>query len=167
MRAIILQGPLSARNARVVTFGGASAQHRKLPILDDQTVSFWEAGMQAEQRPLAIVAAANVRLAYARIRALFEVTGGAPRQNLMIEVDDASDSAHLPPDYPEVPGSDRDQWLRELVDWWQLERSELVGRGIALFNHGERIHSHWGDQVDRAVRMLEQREGSSRARSSW
>ena len=163
MRAIMLKGPSSARNVRIITFAGASANRRNPEKVDDQTVALWRATMDAEQRPQTVIAAANTHAAYARIRALFELTDGRSRQNLLCEIDDPTGTEHLPLDYPDVPGGGGDHWLSQLVNWWQLPRSELVGRGLALFNHGERIHARWGEQVERAVRMLDLRPNSSRA----
>jgi 3',5'-cyclic AMP phosphodiesterase CpdA len=163
MRAIILDGSRRARNVRLMTFAGAHAQRRNPLVIDDQMVPVWQATMESEQRPQTVVAAANAHTAYARIRALFELEGENPRLNVVCEVEDPSDAMRLPPDYPPVPGGDRDKWLAELVEWWQLRRSELVGEGLAPFNHGERIHTRWGEQVDRVVRSLKDREGSSRA----
>ncbi|MGA2163944.1 MAG: metallophosphoesterase [Solirubrobacteraceae bacterium] len=163
MRAIMLEGPSSARNARIITFAGASAHRRNPSVVDEQTVPLWEAAMQADRRPLTVIAAETAHATYGRIRALFELTNGQPRQNLVCEIDDPTGTDRLPPDYPDVPGTSGDHWLRQLVDWWQLERSELVGRHLAPFNHGERIHTRWGDQVRRAVRILDARADSSRA----
>ena len=49
-----------------------------------------------------------------------------------------------------------------MVDWWQLDRSELVDSGLVPFNHGERVYRRWGDQVRRAAHLL----SNSRADSS-
>jgi 3',5'-cyclic AMP phosphodiesterase CpdA len=164
MRAIMLGASPRARNVRILTFGGAAPSARKHPdVIDDQTVGVWQAEMEGEERAPTVITAANTHSAYARVCSLFALEGEHTRPNVIVEIDDPSDAARLPPDYPEVPGADRDQWLTELVDWWQLERSELVGEKLAPFNHGERIHARWGDQVNRAVLSLNEREDSSRA----
>jgi Calcineurin-like phosphoesterase len=163
MRAIMLNGTALARNARIFTFAGTPAGQSRAKIVDDQTVGLWQAEMEAEARPPTVIAGANVHTAYARIRGLFALEGEHTRPNIVCEIDKPSDAARLPPDYPDVPGENRDQWLAELVDWWQLKRSELVGEELAPFNHGERIHTRWGEQVDRVVRSLKDREDSSRA----
>ena len=163
MRAIVLEQSPRARNARIVTFGGAAPGRKTPPVIDRQAVGLWQAEMEGEAREPTTIAAATAHSAYARIRALFALEGEDTRPNVIVEIDDPSDAAQLPPDYPEVPGADRDRWLTELVDWWQLKRSELVAEKLTLFNHGERIHTRWGDQVNRVVLSLNQREESSRA----
>jgi len=161
MRAIRIEGPSLARNLRIVTFGGATASRRKPEILDEQIVPIWHASMEGEARALATITAPDPHAAYARIRALFQAGGEQPIQNLLCELDSPTGAERLPPDYPQVPGGD--DWLGELVDWWQRPRSELVDRELTPFNHGERIRRRWGDQVARAIRMLDEREDSSRA----
>ena len=162
MRAIVFEGPSLARNLRIVTFGGASPSRRRNPeILDEQTVQIWQSAMQAEPRPLTSIAARDAHTAYARIKAFFQAGLEKPTQNLLCQVDSPAATEGLPPDYPPVPGGD--EWLTELVDWWQRPRSELVDRELTPFNHGERIRRRWGDQVARAIRMLDEREDSSRA----
>jgi hypothetical protein len=163
MRAIMLEQTPRARNARIYTFGGAAPGRKHPDVVGDQTVGLWHAEMESEARPPTVIAAATAHSGYARIRALFALEGERTRPNVVCEIDDPSDAARLPADYPDVPGEDRDRWLAELVDWWQLERSELVGEQLAPFNHGERIHTRWGDQVQRVVLSLDEREDSSRA----
>jgi 3',5'-cyclic AMP phosphodiesterase CpdA len=163
MRAIMLEASPRARNARIFTFGGAAPGRKHPDVIGDQTVGVWQAEMEGEARAPTVITAPNTHSAYARVCSLFALEGEHTRPNVVVEIDDPSDAARLPPDYPEVPGADRDQWLTELVDWWQLERSELVGEKLAPFNHGERIHARWGDQVNRAVLSLNEREASSRA----
>jgi 3',5'-cyclic AMP phosphodiesterase CpdA len=163
MRAVMLEQSRRARNARVFTFAGAAPGRKHPDVIGQQTVGLWQAEMEGEARAPTVIAAANAHSAYARIRGLFALEGERTRPNVVVEIDDPSDAARLPPDYPEVPGGDRDQWLTELVDWWQLERSELVGEKLAPFNHGERIHARWRDQVNRVVLSLNEREDSSRA----
>jgi hypothetical protein len=163
MRAIAIERSPRARNARIITFGGASPVRKHPNVIQEQTIGLWQAEMEGEAREPTTIAAANTHSAYARIRGLFALEGEHTRPNVTVEIDDPSDAAELPPDYPDVPGGDRDKWLGELVAWWQLERSELVAEKLARFNHGERIHTRWGDQVDRVVRSLDERDDSSRA----
>jgi hypothetical protein len=42
--------------------------------------------------------------------------------------------------------------MTDLVQWWQWPEPQL-SRGVS-FNHGERIYKRWGDQVDRAAKLL-------------
>jgi 3',5'-cyclic AMP phosphodiesterase CpdA len=161
IRAIILKGNEQARNLRIITIAGASPARRNPHEIDDQTVGMWQGRMEAESRPQIEISATNAHNAYARIRALFELDGKEPREGLLVRIDQPDGADHLPPDYPPVPGGDA--WLTQLVDWWQKDRSELVARGLAKFNHGERIRLRWGSQVERAIEMLNARTDSSRA----
>jgi 3',5'-cyclic AMP phosphodiesterase CpdA len=161
IRAIMLRGTERARNLRIITIAGASPARRNPHEIDDQIVGTWRASMEAESRSEIEISATNPHTAYARIRGLFELDGGGPREGLLVRIDNPEGADHLPPDYPPVPGGDA--WLTQLVDWWQKDRSELVARGLAEFNHGERIRRHWGSQVERAIEMLNARADSSRA----
>ena len=87
----------------------------------------------------------------------FQLRDGERLQGLVCQVQDTSDAQTLPPDYPQLAAEDPQEWLQDLVTWWQRERSELVARDLAPFNHGERIYRRWGDQVGRAIRMLNER----------
>jgi 3',5'-cyclic AMP phosphodiesterase CpdA len=63
----------------------------------------------------------------------------------------------LPSGYPLVQGMDlsaRQQWLEELVDWWQLDRSKLEAR--MPFVHGSRLRRYGGkiDQIKRIKKVL-------------
>lgn len=75
------------------------------------------------------------------------------------------DALPLPASYPMAeplePGA-RQEWLRELVGWWQLGRSKLEQR--MPFVHGSRLRRFGGkiDQIDRIKRLLEQK-ASTRA----
>jgi dihydrofolate reductase/3',5'-cyclic AMP phosphodiesterase CpdA len=162
MRAIMLTGPATARNARIITFKGAGP-HRQQAVRDDgELVPLW-LGDDQPPRGQTLISAPTTHLAYARLRALFELRDGEQLQNLVCRIEHPSDAGAAPPDLPMVSADDPQAWLSGLVDWWQRERSELVSRGLLPFNHGERIYRRWGDQVERAIEMLNARDDSSRA----
>lgn len=76
-----------------------------------------------------------------------------------------TDRLPLPNNYPMAeplePGA-RQEWLRELVGWWQLDRSKLEQR--MPFVHGTRLRRYGGkiDQVERIKKLLKQK-ASTRA----
>ncbi|MGE0281000.1 MAG: metallophosphoesterase [Rhizobiaceae bacterium] len=75
------------------------------------------------------------------------------------------DALPLPASYPmaePLEPSGRQEWLRELVGWWQLGRSKLEQR--MPFVHGSRLRRFGGkiDQIDRIKKLLEQK-ASTRA----
>jgi hypothetical protein len=51
--------------------------------------------------------------------------------------------------------------MKDLVEWWQMPDPQLLR--YVVFNHGERIRRRWVNQIDRAVRTLENSVGSTRA----
>ncbi|MFG3594486.1 hypothetical protein [Bradyrhizobium sp. RDI18] len=71
----------------------------------------------------------------------------------------------LPYNYPlpePMEGPERRRWLKELVSWWQLERSGLEHR--MPFVHGSRLRRYGGkiNQVERVIKLLKVR-ASTRA----
>jgi hypothetical protein len=164
MRALMLEGNARARNLRIATFCGAGPHTKKAQIAAGEArAPLWVGPMESETVERIVVRGRNAHTVYARLRALFELRDFNPLHNIVCELDGADDAEKLSPDYPDVPASDAQSWFTDLVAWWQLERSELVARGILPFNHGERIYRRWDDQVERAARMLDERDDSSRA----
>ncbi|MGO9956184.1 MAG: metallophosphoesterase family protein [Solirubrobacteraceae bacterium] len=159
MRAIMLLGSPSARNARIFTFKGAGSYRQQALHDESPIVPLWlgDTGPPSEQT---LIAAPSTHRTYGRLRALFELRDSEPLRNLVCEVADPADAGTPPPD---LPVEDPQVWLTGLVDWWQRERSELIARDLLPFNHGERIYRRWGDQVERAIQMLNDRDDSSRA----
>lgn len=164
MRALFLEGKPHAPNLRVVTFNGAGAQRRRPHVASVERAPLWLGEMETESGKRVAIRAPDAHTAYERVAALFTLDD-APRErhNLVVQVDDPAAADGLPPAYPERGLEDPQRWFTDLVDWWQRDRSELVAREILRFNHGERIRRRWGDQVDRAIRILDKRGGSSRA----
>lgn len=163
MRALMLQGPRTARNLEIVTFNGPGPSRNKAQIASRQIAPLWVGAMRAETRQRTTLRGRDAHTTYARLHSQFALRDGTPISNLVCHVDAPGDALTLPPDYPELGMAQRQTWFDQLVAWWQLERSELVDRGIVAFNHGERIYRRWGDQVDRATRLLNRRGSSSRA----
>jgi 3',5'-cyclic AMP phosphodiesterase CpdA len=163
MRALTLTGNQRARNLRVTTFMGSTPSRKHATVDDEQQAPLWLGEMSSESPERTTIRAVTAHAAYARLRSAFELRDGQPLTHLVCHVDNAGDAGALPPDYPEVGFDDPQEWFTQLVAWWQLDRSELVARGITPFNHGERIYRRWGNQVERAIRLLNKRDDSSRA----
>ena len=107
----------------------------------------------------------SVRETYERIQATFRGLGSSDRVSIVCTVNNPSDAAELPPSYPEVSGvTNRQEWLKGIVDWWQLKGSK-VGQDRLHFTHGERIYKYGGDvdQLKNAVAAL--RNGDTNARA--
>ena len=161
MRAIAVEGPRVAPSAKVVTFSGLDSHARRSQHDAGQRVPLWPADV--DRREQTTIRAASPHEAYSRLRSIYALRDGMELRNVVCEMDAPDRAADLPPDYPPMDVNDPAAWFKALVDWWQLERSELVDRGLIGFNHGERIYRRWGDQVERAVRILNDRQESSRA----
>jgi len=165
MRAFHFEGNVRARNLRVVRFRGPASSNGK-PIVEGEALApIWTTAMEARESERCFIRGSSSTAAYARLRAFFEGQDDLDAiRNLVCQVDDPTEAGHLPPDYPPLPTDiDADAWFRDLVDWWQLDWSRLVQKRVLLFNHGERIYSRFGDQIDRAIHLLDQRRKSSRA----
>jgi hypothetical protein len=93
-------------------------------------------------------------------RALAIANTDARRGTLIVHLDlpeEAGGALPLPRAYPvpdDLQGDERQAWLRELVEWWQLERSQLEPRIPYL--HGARLRRYGGkiDQIDRIIALL-------------
>jgi len=165
MRALHLEGNPRARNLKVVTIRGAAPQTRSAAHDEGVVVPLWLGAMDVESKERSLIRGASSSSVYARVRALFEENAQTEMRNLVCQIDDPSGASELPADFPGGIGDDPDAWLSDLVEWWQLDRSELVDRHIVLYNHGERIYRRFGDQVERAIHALNvvPRTNSSRA----
>ncbi len=92
-------------------------------------------------------------------RALAIAQEDARRGTLVVSLDlpDDGDELPLPSEYTvpdRLTGAERTAWLRELVGWWQLDRSQLEHRIPHL--HGARLRRYGGtfDQIARIRRLL-------------
>ncbi len=161
LRAIEIEPPTIAPSARIITFTGAGAEHDATPHDGGQRVPLWHA--DHDRREQTAVRGASVNECYGRLRSTFALRDEAELRNVVCEVERVDDAGRLPDDYPAVGVADREAWFSSLVDWWQLDHSDLVARGLVDFNHGDRIYRRWGDQIQRAIRILNDRASSSRA----
>lgn len=162
MRALELRGSPRARNVRIVTFNGVDGASATPEVGPEVTLPLWLGQMETESMERTTLRGRTVHETYARLCGHFELSSATSLSNVVCEIADASDSEHLPDDYPDTGATDRQRWFGDLVEWWQLSQSRLVREGVLPFNHGERIRSRWGDQVDRAARLLNERGHSSR-----
>jgi hypothetical protein len=95
---------------------------------------------------------------YARACAIAKTD--ARKGTLAVHLDlknDEGEALPLPQAYPapnDISGEERQIWFRELVQWWQLDRSQLERRIPYL--HGSRLRRYGGkvDQIQRIVSLL-------------
>ena len=93
-------------------------------------------------------------------RALAVARTDAKRGTLIVHLDLPDDDGRtlpLPTAYAvpdDLQGDERQTWLRELVEWWQLDRSQLEPRIPYL--HGARLRRYGGkiDQIARIIALL-------------
>ena len=107
----------------------------------------------------------SVRETYERVQAVFGGLGPTDRVAVVCTVNNPSDAGELPPTYPTIPGvSNGQEWLKSVVDWWQLKGSK-VGHDKLHFTHGERIYNYGGDlnQLDYVVEVLRKNDTNARA----
>jgi len=82
----------------------------------------------------------------------------AKERTLIVQLDlsDFTAVRRLPIDYPPTIGPDieRTEWLRDLVGWWQLPKSQLQER--VPYIHGTRLHNYANslDQIERVRTLL-------------
>jgi hypothetical protein len=99
---------------------------------------------------------------YARACAIAQ--SDADRRTLVVHLDLAPDPTilPLPTAYPPIgPGSPATEaWLRDLVNWWQRDRSQLEHRIPYL--HGARLRRYGGkiDQIQRIIRILSNKDST-------
>jgi 3',5'-cyclic AMP phosphodiesterase CpdA len=163
MRALTLRGSAPATNVDITTFDGVEAYAGEPQIGEELMLPLWLGQMESESAEQQILRGATTQDVYSRLRALYELRGQRTAYNLVCEIDGPGTATTLPPDYPPTGSEDEQAWFSELVAWWQLAHSRHVEDGVLRFNHGERVYRRWGDQVERAVRLLNERDDSSRA----
>jgi len=132
------------------------------PLWDDSSAS------SRDSADPKIISGDSLDVVYDRILAFFEGrTERDATQNLLCEILSPPTDGTLPKNYPEIPGRDgaqREDWLRQLIRWWQRPGTTLdssVG-----FTHGQRIYRLNGqenDQLKIAVEAIKQKIDTSRA----
>lgn len=86
----------------------------------------------------------------------------ANEKTLIVQLDlsDFAAVQRLPDDYPTTieDGVERVEWLRSLVNWWQLPQSQLQER--VPYIHGTRLHNYANnlDQIDRVRKLLKDKQ---------
>lgn len=108
-----------------------------------------------------VIEGSDIDQVYARARAA--ASAEAKRSTLIVHLDlPPGQDLPLPSGYPVPDGHEgaRDAWLRDLVGWWQRDRSQLEHRIPYL--HGSRLRRYGGkiDQIRRIIELLKIKESS-------
>lgn len=149
-----------ARVTTVTTVLGAEAGQqavRDTPL----TVPLWVAEMESSDPPWTTLSGPTTRVVYERARVLFESNNKKQFRDLLCIVDGPKGANQLPDAYPDTGHADPQKWFDDLVSWWQLPSSVIIGIGVRDFNHGERIYP--GDKIGSGVEVLIGDPTSSRA----
>ncbi|MGY4172645.1 metallophosphoesterase [Bradyrhizobium sp. USDA 4529] len=136
-----------------------SAVRRRLWIQKERS------GAQVQVVPNAPIVIEGSDLDEVYARACAAASDDAKRATLIVHLDTPwarNDSLPLPADYPMPSGHDesRDVWLRDLVGWWQRDRSQLEHR--IPYVHGARLRRYGGkiDQIRRIIDLLKMKEST-------
>ena len=162
LRAIEFTGPQQARNLRLTTFNGVEAYAAEPDVGEELLLPAWLGQMESESSEQIVIRGRTAHETYSRLQAHFACGDATRLVNLVCEIDVPGDAATVPPDYPDPGVPDKQKWFTDLVEWWQRRQSRLVREKVQPFNHGQRIRERWGDQIARAVRLLNERDHSSR-----
>lgn len=108
-----------------------------------------------------VIHGSNIDEVYAR--ACAAAAADAARGLVIVHLDLARDEVlPLPSTYPlpEMEGDARQEWLKDLVGWWQRERSQLEHR--IPYVHGVRLRRYGGkiNQIDRVIKLLRTKEST-------
>lgn len=109
----------------------------------------------------------SVSEVYARLMVLFnDRSANEQLSNVICQIENADSARALPDSYPDISTDEIDnlqQWLDDLVKWWQKRSSRLTE--LRYFNHGQRIRAFRGDidQLHQAIEALSAKGSSSRA----
>ncbi len=107
-----------------------------------------------------VIQGSNFDEVYARV--IISAREEAKDKTLIVQLDltDSTAVKRLPSDYPTslVGEGERAEWLKELVDWWQLPQSQLLER--VPYIHGTRLHNYASnlDQIARVRALLSERQ---------
>lgn len=118
--------------------------------------------VQVVQGAPVVIEGRNIDEVYAR--ACAAAASDARRGALIVHLDLPSEEKAVPlpsgyPDASQDPGA-RADWLRDLVDWWQRDRSQLEHR--IPYVHGARLRRYGGkiDQIKRVIELLRMKEST-------
>ena len=100
---------------------------------------------------------------YERARVIARDDGRRGMLIVHLDLPDDDEALPLPRRYDTqdaVAGTERAAWLRELVGWWQLDRTQLEKRIPYL--HGARLRRFGGkiNQIERIIRLLRTKEST-------
>lgn len=156
-RLVVKRVPAIEPGGRIKTL-----EHTFFPLWDDSDAS------QRDAAEAKFISGESFDVVYDKLLALFE--GRNVRDtthNLICEILTPPSTGTLPKNYPTIPGregTEREDWLRQLIKWWQRPGTPLdnpVG-----FTHGQRIYKLNGqdnDQLKIAVEAIKHKLDTSRA----
>jgi 3',5'-cyclic AMP phosphodiesterase CpdA len=142
----------------------------RIKALESTCFPLWDesGASRRETADAKLISGDSFDVVYDKLLAFFEGRGVRDStHNLICEISTPPGKGTLPAHYPTIPGREgpeREEWLRQLVKWWQRPGTTLdnpVG-----FTHGQRIYKLAGqdhDQLKVAVDAIRQKLDTSRA----
>ncbi|MEJ5125008.1 metallophosphoesterase [Comamonas sp. MYb21] len=128
------------------------------------TYRLWPTIDAPKEAPL-VIQGKDFNEVYARVKIAAEKEANDKTLIVQLDLEDFSSVEKLPDDYPlltQMSEEKRKEWLKQLVDWWQLPQSLLQER--VPYIHGTRLHKYSSnlDQIER-VRSLLKKGSTTRA----
>ncbi|MDP2768203.1 MAG: metallophosphoesterase, partial [Giesbergeria sp.] len=125
------------------------------------TYRLWHTTDAPKEAPV-VIQGKDFNEVYARVKIAAEEEANGKTLVVQLDLDDFSAVEELPENYPlpnELSIQKRKEWLKELVNWWQLPKSVLQER--VPYIHGTRLHKYASnvDQIKRICDLL--REGQT------
>lgn len=115
------------------------------------SIRLWAPADSPEAAPV-VIQGSNFDEVYARVT--LAAHEEAKDRTLVVQLDlsDFTAIKRLPNNYPSnITGeAERAEWLKDLVDWWQLPQSQLQER--VPYIHGSRLHNY-GNNLDQIARV--------------
>ena len=131
-----------------------------------QTFGLWEGAepLALHDESLIRVCGRSIDETYDRVQCVLESMGHASRVPFVCQVDRMPDRVLLPAGYPAIDGEKKQNWLEEIVNWWQSHDGQDA-QGKLHFTHGERIFLYHGkiNQLDQAAKDLQRADSGGRA----
>ncbi|WP_447916449.1 metallophosphoesterase [Delftia acidovorans] len=125
------------------------------------TYRLWHTTDSPQEAPL-VIQGRDFNEVYARVKIAAEQEANGKTLIVQLDLDNFSAVEALPEKYPlpsELSMQKRKEWLKQLVNWWQLPNSVLQER--VPYIHGTRLHKYASnfDQIKRICDLL--REGQT------
>ncbi|MBA3422833.1 MAG: metallophosphoesterase [Thermoleophilaceae bacterium] len=162
-RLIHIQSAASARDVLIEDVHAGTARGGAPRLGPARRARLWRPRSVDAIGDAMVLSGESVAEVYAQLQSVFAGrSADQPLRDLTCAIRNGDDAGRVPDGYPQPEGvEDVQSWMSDLVRWWQLPEPQLLQQ--VTFNHGERIHRHWKDQVKRAAETLKSSAHTTRA----